>query len=482
MKSKTKNSAKKNQPKNPKGKDKKKQEKEEEEEKIEEPPKEKPKNLERFIYISTYNDSNLMSILKQLFEEINQNAFNLVSPKEVYTRNLSDIEKDSNEIDYISGFQLIDKNLRITILEGVTGQGMKKVKEYLPRTQLNSEDLKIFCDSNILFDNRIYSKFGLSLKYIKLQRNLSYILQNYDIYEKAHRCREIYDTFQIFGSILKAETLREITLAGLFPTADNLLLLERKYADLLTEQDMTGIYKEKKRKKIRLKDLISSSNTNTNTNSNTISSSKRINSSSEDKTVSNKQKKHSRVHVSKSQININNNNNLIIENINNIDNIKDLHKLIFKQKTDSKNEIYENYLKEKKLKHISKSQIWENNLKHIENLKNKIPIIPRFCRPCPEGGEIIERPKEILFCPAKNNYFEALTKKMREKYLIDTKHYYSYSDYSLALSFPMIERERNQKYLDYIENKKKWINEKDFERYKQPEREKYYFPKINNVL
>ena len=46
----------------------------------------------------------------------------------------------------------------------------------------------------------------------------------------------------------------------------------------------------------------------------------------------------------------------------------------------------------------------------------------------------------------------------------------------------MIERERNQKYLDYVENKSKWINEKDFDRYKQPDREKFYFPKINNVL
>ena len=143
MKSKTKNSAKKNQSKNTKAKDKKTQEKEEEEKK-EEPPKVNPKNLERFIYISTYNDSDLQSTLKQLFEEINQKAFNLVSQKEVYTRDLSDIEKDNNEIDYISGFQLLDKDIRITILEGVTGKGMKTIKEYLPRTQLNTENLKIF--------------------------------------------------------------------------------------------------------------------------------------------------------------------------------------------------------------------------------------------------------------------------------------------------------------------------------------------------
>ena len=45
----------------------------------------------------------------------------------------------------------------------------------------------------------------------------------------------------------------------------------------------------------------------------------------------------------------------------------------------------------------------------------------------------------------------------------DKKHYYAYSNYSLALSFPMIERDRNQKYLDYVENKSKWKNGKDFD-------------------
>ena len=464
----------------------------EEEPKEEEPPKEKPKNLERFIYISTYNDSNLMSTLKKLFEDINQKAFNLVSPKEVYTRELSDEERDNNEIDYISGFQLIDKKYRITILEGITGLGMKIVKEALPKTQLNNENLKVFADSNILFDKRIYSKFNLCLKYIKLARNLSNILETYEIYEKANRCREIYDAFQNFGSILKAETLKEISLANLFPEAEHLLMLERKYGDLLNEQDMTAVYKEKKNKKrIKLSDLLSSSNKNRDSTGNYSSSgssnksNNNINIDKNDKNTININRNNDKfimpkIQLSKSQMNIINRKNNKVEILG--DEIKNIHKMNFKDKTDSKNLIYENYLKEKKQKSISRSQIFEKNLNYINFIKNKKPIIQKFCRPVPEGGDIIERSKEILFCSSRSNYYEALVKKMREKYLKDKNHYYAYSDYSLALSFPMIERERNVNYLNYIENKSKWINEKDFERYKQPEREKYYFPKINNAL
>ena len=191
-KSKQKEVSKKPNQKNGKGKDKKIEDSEEEEKEIEEIPKEKPYNLERFIYITDYNNNELMTSLKKLFEEINQKAFDLLSTKEIYSRNLTESERDNNEIDYISGFQLIDKAYRITILEGITGLGIKKVKETLPKTNLNNKNLKIFSNSKILFNKRIYSKFNLCLKYIKLSRNLQNILQTYEIYEKAKNSEEAY--------------------------------------------------------------------------------------------------------------------------------------------------------------------------------------------------------------------------------------------------------------------------------------------------
>ena len=123
-----------------KDKDKDKEKEKEKEEEAEEIPQPKPKikNIERYIYISSYSDSSLMSTLKQLFEEINQKAFNLSSNKEVNTYELSPEEQDNNEIDYISGVQVLDKNIRITILEGITQKGLQKVKEFLPKTKLKN--------------------------------------------------------------------------------------------------------------------------------------------------------------------------------------------------------------------------------------------------------------------------------------------------------------------------------------------------------
>ena len=93
--------------------------------------------------------------------------------------------------------------------------------------------------------------------------------------------------------------------------------------------------------------------------------------------------------------------------------------MILKPKTITRNELYEKFLDQKKNKNVSKSQIWDNNLKYIDNLKERVPTYKKFCRPCKPGEEIIETPKQILFCPTKRNYFDSLVKIMREKYISD---------------------------------------------------------------
>ena len=442
----------------------------EEEEEPQGPPPEKPLNLERFIYVTTYLDSNFMQTLKQLFEEINQAAFNLKSVKEIYTKGLTDEEKDNNEIDYISGFQLIDKNTRITILEGITGKAMKKIKDTLPKTQMNNKNYMIFADSGVLFNKRIYSKFDLSLKYIKLRETLSTILQTYDIYTKANKYRQIYDAFLNFGSILKAQTLKEISLANLFPDAESLLLLERKYADILNDEDMTGIHKEKKKKKkIKLDSLTKTTTSgfsgHTSSNKKTTKRSDSLNESAVN-TLDEKEKE-------KKLLEENEKNNLEKKE-NEEKEIKNKRPFV-----DARNPEYENFLKEKSLKRIKSEDIWKRNIEDLYTMKKK-PHQDRFCRNNPYGTS---QYNQILFCPARTNHYEEITKNMREKYLKDKNHFYTYSLYGLNLNFPMIERDRNEEYIRYIENKKKWhVKDKDFDRYKQPPREKYYFPKINNIL
>ncbi len=78
-----------------------------------------------------------MKNLKETFEMINKEAFNLKSVKEIYTITLSPEEQDNNEVDYISGFQIIDSNFRITIIEGINDKAMEIVRERFAKTDVN---------------------------------------------------------------------------------------------------------------------------------------------------------------------------------------------------------------------------------------------------------------------------------------------------------------------------------------------------------
>ena len=93
--------------------------------------------MERFIYVTTYNDVGFLKNLKEVFETVNKNAFALKSVKEIYTRTLSPEEENDNEIDYISGFQIIDINFRITIIEGISSKSMNLVKQVFEKKDIN---------------------------------------------------------------------------------------------------------------------------------------------------------------------------------------------------------------------------------------------------------------------------------------------------------------------------------------------------------
>ena len=442
-----------------------------EEEEPQGPPPEKPLNLERFIYVTTYYDGNFMQTLKKLFEEINQSAFKLRSVKEIYTRGLSEEERENNEIDYISGFQIIDKNLRITILEGITGMAMKKIKESLPKTQMNSKTFMIFADSRVLFNKRLYSKFDLSLKYIKLRDNLTNILLTYDIYTKANKYRQIYDTFLNFGSILKAQTLKEIADANLFPEAESLLLLERKYADILNDEDMTGVHKEKKKRRRIKVDSLTKTSTSGFSGQSSSKKSKGSDSFNDSVGIQSLDEKISKKKDLEEERN---------QKVKSQDNqIKENEKKNGGTLLDTRNIAFDDFIKERTMKRTTSEDIWNRHKNYIQTMKRK-PREERFCRPSPMGGSTH---RLIMYGNSRANHYEEIINKMREKYIKDKNHFYTYSNFGLSFNFPFIERDRNEEYLKYIENKSKWlVPNKDFDRYKQPARDKYYFPKINNIL
>ena len=401
--------------------------------------------VERIIIITTYNDSEFLSNLKKCFEFVNQQAFNLKSPKEIYTRDLSEDEKQSLTIDYISGVQILDKTMRITFLEGLKGKSIEKIKEFIPKKIMNNKTNKYFSDSNVFFNERIYSLFLLNLKYIKLRNTLKEILTTYDLYSKADKQREIYDSFLKLGSILRVETMKDIKEMDLFPKSEHLIMLERKYADMLIEEDLTGINTNKKNKKKKKKKLFELY----------------------DEKEKEKQMKKSQT---EKLLNIKKNYQLN-ENNNNIDN--NFMNKVFKPKLDSHNLKYIKLLNERPPQESIK-ETFEKNLIYLKDMKKKEYF--RFCMPVKENLKECQSQRNILFnSTVKNNYYVNLINRMGEKYKYDKNNHYTYSTEKIFLNFPI--QDKIDEYKKFDRNLKK-----DFDRFTQPKREYIYLPKIKNEL
>ena len=100
---------------------------------------------------------------------------------------------------------------------------------------------------------------------------------------------------------------------------------------------------------------------------------------------------------------------------------------------------------------------------------------------CSKDKENISKEPIYFDSSLKNNYYVKLVNSMSQKYIHNKKNSYAYSS-QLSSFFPLVEPYRNEQYIEYIENKKKWSCDKDFNRFSQPTREKFYFPKIKNFL
>ena len=402
--------------------------------------------VERIVIITTYNDSEFLSNLKKCFEIVNQQAFNLKSPKEIYTRDLSEDEKQSLTIDYISGVQILDKSMRITFLEGLKGKSIEKIKEFIPKKNMNNKTNKYFSDSNVFFNERIYSLFLLNLKYIKLRNTLKEILTTYDLYSKADKQREIYDSFLKLGSILRVDTMKDIKEMDLFPKSEHLIMLERKYADMLIEEDLTGINTNKKNKKKKKKKLFE------------------LYDEKEKEKQMKKSQTEKLLNIKKNyQLNENNNNN-----INN-----NFMNKVFKPKLDSHNLKYIKLLNERPPQESVK-ETFEKNLIYLKEMKKKEYF--RFCMPVKENLKECQSQRNILFnSTVKNNYYVNLINRMGEKYKNDKNNHYTYSTEKIFLNFPI--QDKIDEYKKFDRNLKK-----DFDRFTQPKREYIYLPKIKNEL
>lgn len=143
---------------------------------------------------------------------------------------------------------------------------MKLLADALQREAPNTETFKILKNPDIKFKERMYTDFNVEIKrvffvlthsQIKLRENLQKLLIKPDLYIRTKVPENIQDTLVKVSNILKQWNIRVLSQFNLFPKASDLIAVERKYSDSLTDEDITGVETDKslKQRKIVASDL-----------------------------------------------------------------------------------------------------------------------------------------------------------------------------------------------------------------------------------
>lgn len=210
-----------------------------------------PKQLffERVIFIFSYKNAEFMKLIEKIIKEINiQILFNGEADERILrTKQQTKEEKANKAFDFIGGIEIIDRQYRIYILEGVAGGSMKELSKRLPKNNDNTKSFKILRNETMTFFDRMYLEYNCDLKRIKLLRSINTLTERPDIYLRGRVPLEMYNTIMKIKKLREKTCLDDIDKNGLWITSSEQNVFERSYGDSLNEFDLNGIESRRKR-------------------------------------------------------------------------------------------------------------------------------------------------------------------------------------------------------------------------------------------
>ncbi|XP_055077983.1 uncharacterized protein cfap92 [Periophthalmus magnuspinnatus] len=189
----------------------------------------------RVIYIFHRNNFAVMDKLRLEILKTNADAFQLDSYALENTENaLSNYTtsfKRSPDLDFVTGFHLVDKKTQIVAVEGLRRKAVKRLRESVAMKLSGSKEEQVIAlyTSSLAFFKRIYDSLDLSLTPIVLPESLETILMEPLVYVKGTIPPLCLQGLLRLQQLRQARSLTEAAQNDLFPSADMIQSLSRQY-------------------------------------------------------------------------------------------------------------------------------------------------------------------------------------------------------------------------------------------------------------
>lgn len=114
--------------------------------------------FERMIIIVPYKSPDSVKGIQNTFERINLEGLGLENSRYLNTKELSEEEKNNRKLDFLGGFEIMDKEFRCFVVEGLGGEGHSMDQFYRAneRERPNDKKYKMLYNPGVKFKNRIY--------------------------------------------------------------------------------------------------------------------------------------------------------------------------------------------------------------------------------------------------------------------------------------------------------------------------------------
>ncbi|XP_041081427.1 uncharacterized protein cfap92 [Polyodon spathula] len=147
-----------------------------------------------------------------------------------YSYKLKPQQRESTELDIVTGFHIQDDEIHLFVLEGLKDKAIQSLWENIPRCDSTGERmLKVLYNSDLCFHQRLYASLDLNLCRVHLHKPLSDIMKQPLVYVRDMVPQACFQALSKLDLICKLKKLKDVTHYNLFPSSEMILSMSQEF-------------------------------------------------------------------------------------------------------------------------------------------------------------------------------------------------------------------------------------------------------------